>query len=181
MLTITVGTGKQYLITADGREVQVHEATVRSGSKNQEFRDCSGFFDDISFSFRSHELALPDRIRAKIAYFLATHQGQQRIEMDCYAFANLTYDLPEHSCREMHQYWKLRRLWLSPRAGQAVFFLSPKERIFHHAAIYLGKGLYISAYGAGGDLEITDLKDMLRDFRAEKAFLALPKVNGRRL
>jgi cell wall-associated NlpC family hydrolase len=61
------------------------------------------------------------------------------------------------------------------KVGDIVFLLKSKENDFRHAALYVGHGLYISVYGAGGDLEFSTLKDMLRDFDAEHVVTATPR------
>lgn len=56
-----------------------------------------------------------------------------------------------------------------------VYFFTSGENHFHHAAIYIGAGLFISIYGAGGDLEVSSLKDMRRDYRAKHVLVAKPR------
>jgi len=63
------------------------------------------------------------------------------------------------------------------RVGDVVFLLSEKRQRFHHAAVYIGLGLYLSIYGGGGYLEAATLKDMKRDYKASDVLLVTPRSN----
>lgn len=60
--------------------------------------------------------------------------------------------------------------------GKKLRFLQEQFERFHHAAIYIGCGLCISVYGAGGDLEIATLQDMKRSFKTNQVVVATPKA-----
>jgi hypothetical protein len=176
MLTILVG-GTEYIRTADGQFMRVLTAQAYTPSGVRSLRRVEGFFSEISIRFGRFRRKIPlnDRLRAGISRYIAHYQGKGQLDIDCYAFANLVYGLPVHTCSELLRYWELRPLWFRPRRGQVAFLLRPSESGFRHAAIYLGNGFYISVFGAGGDLEITQMKYMFKDFDAEKAFVAWPR------
>lgn len=177
MLTITVGTGKQYLYTQDDRLLLVRPVWASTSEGPLDFREIGGDFSDISIRTGGlrRKIRLTPRVKSGILRFLAEFQGKQQEEMDCYAFINLVYDRPEHHRIKLLDYWELRPLRLCLHTGQIIFLLRPKEKEFCHAAIYIGRGLFISVYGAGGDLEVAELADMLQGFQATEAFIACPK------
>jgi cell wall-associated NlpC family hydrolase len=74
----------------------------------------------------------------------------------------------------MFDHWLTKRLWYRPKYGSVVFLIKG-EHNFRHAAIYIGRGLYISVWGAGGDLEIASLKSMKKDFEANRVEIATPR------
>lgn len=173
MLTILIG-ATEAIRTPDGQIMRVRASWALTPDGVSRLQDVQGLFTHISAYFKRN-LRLDDRVQAGISRFIAEYQGQDRQEFDCYAFVNLVYGLPVHTCRELFRYWDIRPLWFRPRRGQIVFLLQPNEQGFCHAAIYIGRGFYISVYGAGGDLEITEMKHMFKDFEAKRAFVALPK------
>jgi hypothetical protein len=124
--------------------------------------------------FFPKKMRVPTEVKAAMLNFLRRYHAKQDITFDCYAFANLVKGMDTHKVPYMFKYWETCALPWRLRSGSVVFFLSG-ENHFHHAAVYLGSGLYISVWGAGGDLEIATLKSMKRDFGAERAVLAIPK------
>lgn len=178
MLTILVG-GTEYIRTSDGQFMKVCAARAHTSAGFQPLQKVQGYFSEISMRFGPFRRNIPlnDRLRAGISRFIAHFQGKENLDIDCYAFVNLVYGLPVHTCRQLYRYWNLKPLRFSPRLGQVVFLLRPSEQGFRHAAIYVGRGLYISVYGAGGDLEISNMKDMFEDFEAERAFVAWPRTH----
>jgi len=78
-----------------------------------------------------------------------------------------------HKVPYMIAFWERNKKPRRLIPGSIVFYGSGETQ-FHHAAIYLGAGLYISVYGAGGDLEVATHRNMLRDYRAKHASLANP-------
>jgi hypothetical protein len=180
MLTIYVSPGEMSGTTVDGLHVTV---------KIMQVRDTRGFIDlhdwepltepqDVEIvlmrRFYLKRLELAHNVKDAILYFLKGYHARQDITFDCYAFANLVRGVEVHRVPCMMKYWSRRPLPWFLSVGSVVF-LESGENQFHHAAVYLGQGLYISVWGAGGDLEIATLKSMKRDYGAERVVLAQPK------
>jgi hypothetical protein len=89
------------------------------------------------------------------------------------AFANLVKGVEVHKVPYMIAFWEREEKPWRPQPGSVIFY-DTGDTQFHHAAIYLGAGLYISVYGAGGDLEVATHRNMMRDYRAKHACLAEP-------
>ena len=126
--------------------------------------------------FRWSKLNLPASLRQAIAQTLTTYHAKQDLSFDCYAFANLVASIPRHDKLFLMKNWNVTKLRRRPPIGGIVFLLDMKNGIFHHAAVYLGHGLYISIYGAGGDLEVATLNDMSLTFSPSEPFLATPRI-----
>ncbi len=179
MVNIIVSRHEVPIITMDGRRmfvklVLVHEADDFihlqdwEPSKNQEEVNLI-----LIRRFSQKRLDLPDEIQQSISFFLQNYHAKQDTSFDCYAFVNLTKGVETHTAPQMLKYWKRRPLpWLLPIGS--VVFLESGDNQFHHAAVYLGHGLCISVWGAGGDLEVATLKAMKRDYGAESVVLAEP-------
>lgn len=137
-------------------------------------------FSSIRFVFWQDEkhqkiLNVPEQLENIVIRFLREFHAKQHSCCDCYAFANVANGIKLHRVSRLLRYWELRPRPTSIGAGNVVFLTS--GQMFRHAAIYIGSGLYISVYGAGGDLEVSTLKDMQRDFEANVVHLALPRTD----
>lgn len=181
MLTIYVSPHDEQLITADGQRMTVKGTFVHEEGGFVSLQDYKPPSDlsDVEIvrlkRFYSKRLKLPTNIRQSILQFLRTYHAKQNISIDCYAFANVVRGIEVHKVPFMLKFWELfPKPWRIP-TGSVVFLCSGKNH-FHHAAISIGSGLYISIYGAGGDLEVARLKNMRHDYRATKIALARPRV-----
>jgi hypothetical protein len=184
VLTILISPVKKKVITADRQRMHIYPLMIkRKGSPSVPLNDCTDLTDTrevklyaesrCSF-FQNSLLNIPAFVHAGIIYFFTHHHAKEHILFDCYAFVNHVRDIKQHHKDQLYLFWKLGSLPWRLRPGDIVFFMSDFARKFHHAAIYIGKGLYLSIYGAGGDLEVSTLRDIKRDFEAEQAFLATP-------
>ncbi len=182
MLTIFVSRRKQRIITADGSRMKVRRAYVRQGGQMQylqepeTFEDLSGVRIVVKEWCKLRRLPRNDKVEQAIIKFLREHHAKQNIKFDCYAFANLTHGVEVHPCCYLHKHWDTKPFDGRLEVGGAVFFITPGKEMsnFHHAAIYIGRGLYISVYGAGGDLEISTLRDMKKFYKAKQVLLGVP-------
>ncbi len=186
MLKISVDHKKQYICTADGRKMRVFSAYAKVGKRKIPLQDCRGTKDsDVQIVFKRgiffRKLQLPPEIKEGITEFLGEYSRGREDWFDCYAFVNLTFNIPIHNQKYLLRFWDLVPLYAEPRVGQAVFLLTNEHQRFHHAAVYIGFGLYVSVYGANGDLEFSTLKDMMQDYNAADCMLAVPRPQPRRL
>lgn len=124
---------------------------------------------------RSSSIKMRIALKQGILRFLRDYHEKEDLTFDCYSFANLVSGTRSHSKVSMHYYWSHSRLPRRVKPGSIIFLLSG-ENYFHHAAIYLDHGLYISVWGGGGCLEIATLDQMMCGFGAERVVLA--RVGG---
>lgn len=178
MLTIYVGPRYQDLLTADEHQVTVKEIVVR---EKRDFIDLQDYepsreLRDVEIVLRNglygRRLSLPPELKDAIVHFLRKYHAKQNTSFDCYAFVNMVKGVEAHKVYCMHGFWKVTPKPRHVPVGSVIFLCS--ETHFYHAAVYIGFGLYISVYGAGGDLEVATLKDMKRDSRATMVYFAQP-------
>jgi hypothetical protein len=117
---------------------------------------------------------LPTDLKEAMLDFLRHYHTKQNLEFDCYAFVNLVKGVEVHKVPYTLKYWDTKPLPWRLSMGSVVFFQSGESH-FHHAAVYIGFGLYVSVWGAGGDLEVATLRSMKRGFCAQRVVLAQPK------
>ena len=128
-------------------------------------------------TFSMKPCAVPLHVKEAIIDFLHQYHVRQDLSFDCYSFANLTRKVPAHKVSHLLAYWVIKpRCWYKRLKPGSVVFLLGEENHFYHAAVFIGKGLYISVYGAGGDLEVSTLPDMLRDYGANRVVVATPRT-----
>lgn len=179
METIYVRPRDVPITTVDGYQMSVKLVLVRGAGGFISLRDWepSSELNDVEIvlvrKFRSKRFQLPYNVKQAILHFLQRYHAKQDISFDCYAFANLVKRVEVHKVPYMLKYWNKRPKPWFIQVGSVVFFESGENR-FHHAAVYIGHGLYISVWGAGGDLEIATLKSMRRDYDAERVMFAEP-------
>lgn len=181
MLTIYVSPRNHRITTADGQIMTVKGVYVSEAGGLVSLQDYQppNDLNDVQIVFvrkyrRNIILQLPDDLKQAILTFLRDYHAKINMEFDCYAFANLVKGHEVHPVRYMVAFWdRHRKPWrMSP--GKVLFYCSG-ETNFHHAAIYIGSGLYISVYGAGGDLEVATHRNMKRDYHAKSVYLAEPR------
>jgi len=123
-------------------------------------------------------LSIPKQLERAILNFMLFKHIIQDDSFDCYSFACEVAQVPQGEKRFLLDYWRLTPLRFWPKVGDVIFLSSPKFGSFfkfHHAAVYIGFGKYLSVWGAGGQLEVATLADMKNDFGVKDVYLASPK------
>jgi len=164
----------------------VRDTFIYTKGKSLPFQDCQLpiNIDDVEIVvlrrfLGNKTLRLPSQVKSAILYFLRNYHKEAIASFDCYAFVNLINDHEVHSVRHMLAFWEIYKKPPLPHVGAILFYCS-NDGEFHHAAVYIGSGLYISVYGAGGHLEVSTHKDMMRDFKATSVYLACPRKNNKK-
>lgn len=109
-------------------------------------------------------IPLSSQLRRAIARTLNRYNGKFEHSFDCHAFVHLACGVPLERDRPILNRWEPIAWSDGPNPGEAVFFVDLEHFIFHHSAIFLGRGLYLSVYGKGGILQISALSDMVHDY-----------------
>ncbi len=175
-------------MTADGRRMRVFPLMIKEEGELRCFHEREDYraVDDVEIlirpwylAFCSTKLVLTPETKKALVEFLHCHHAKVNMTFDCYAFACLVAGIPSdqhpHWGFEWGQWWNTS--WCEAEEGTPgnIVFLLDSDLFFHHAAIYVGFGMYVSVYGGGGDVEIATLADMKKDYGAGKAILVTPK------
>ena len=182
MLTIFVGPKKEIVQTTDGNLMRVYPMLVKEGGqlvhmqKSTDYRDIKEvelFVVLRPLPFVAFKKKLTAELQKAIVDFLHFSHAKGT-SFSCWNFACLYCGT--HTSSELPRGW--RNLWqvrrrLFKRAGDVVFLTNRDPKRFH-AAVYLGWGRYLSVYGVGGDLEVSTLRDMHRDFETSQIFNVVP-------
>lgn len=180
-MILEIGYRKISMLTADGQIMPVRELLTQ---QRGEIKSVKGFteFDDldtVQFVFRwglfTQRIPIDSGVEKAIIAHLRLYHAKADLSFDCYAFANLVRGVPSHPIKYMRAYWETAVLTKKPKGGDVVFLVNMEDTTFYHAAIYLGVGLYLSVWGAGGDMEVATLQDMKIGFNSQKVFLATPR------
>ncbi len=133
------------------------------------------------------KMKLPGNVLEAISKYISLQSNDENYNIDCFAFCCLAAGLQIPARNEDNRRtegdfdrWELETSdWISP--GD-VYFLYHRKReegknhyAFRHAAIYLDNGLFVSVYGAYGELVFSTMEDMERDFDANLTFRVRPK------
>lgn len=187
MLAIYVTKRRHTICTADNQVMRVRSVYVRENREFVPLQEAAEFSHTRGVRFilkswrglkrmRGGDIGVVERA---VSRFLETWHTLIDESYDCYAFVNDVYDLPRHRVNRFHEHWELYPFHEEGlHIGNVVFLTTPHalagRDMFHHAAVYLGDGLYISVYGAGGHLEIASLRDMKVSYRAKEVYIAVP-------
>lgn len=184
LLTIYVGRRKQDLITADGMKARVHPLLVNMNGEFRQLQECEDFkeVEDVEiiaarkfFGCRPRRLSLTLEVRKGIVNFLRHYRNPRDLSFNCYSFVSLVHNIDWTGGFSLWpRFWSLeplRRL----RPGDVVFLVDFKKQWFHHAAIYVGLGFYLSVWGGGGDLEVATLRDMKSGYKAKDVVQVVPR------
>jgi ADP-heptose:LPS heptosyltransferase len=181
MLELFIKPERETIITRDNMQFRVYPFVFSKNGKLHDFRACNlAEINDIKFTIvfsqkTKKSLKIHPVIKNGIIKAINLHHNKKDLLFDCYAFTNLVFEIEQHKILDMKKFWrtKPRRFFLS--VGDVIFLTNKADSSFYHSAIYIGYGLYISIYGAGGDLEISCLNDMKYDFeKAKKILIAKP-------
>lgn len=186
MLTILVSRFKQEITTVDGSVMPVQAVFVPHGEDDFRLLRTRDTFSGIGsieiVLMRWHRLwrlKTPERLQRGVVECLERYHAMQDLSFDCYGFVNLVCGVKPHRPIDGHQFWETKPLyrWSRPTVGEVVFLVNEAHDFFYHAAIYIGFGLYISVYGAGGDLEVASLSDMKKGYGAKYTLRARPRTH----
>lgn len=182
-ITIYVTPYNEQVVTADGKYMSVRRTFVHGVGGFIDLWDWKPPSDLSKLSkvdivlkgqFGLKKLSIPPELEDAIVQFLRNYHAKANLSFDCYSFVNSIKKVQSHRVPYMLQFWRISRLLWQPKIGSIVFLLSGRNE-FHHAAIHVGYGLYLSVWGAGGDLAFATLRSMKRDYGASRAVLAEPR------
>lgn len=182
MLTIFVGPKREIVQTADGSLMRVYPMLVRENGhlihmqKRMDYSDIKEveFFVVLRTSpFLVFKKKLNAELQKAVVDFLHLYHAKGT-PFSCWNFACLYCSVPVSTelPRGWRNLWQVRRR-LFKRTGDVVFLTNRNPKRFH-AAVYLGWGRYLSVYGVGGDLEVSTLRDMCRDFETSETANVVP-------
>lgn len=181
-LTILVSRETEIIRTVDGVEMQVRAISIWWRNKVRSLHEETAFsgLSDVAIMVESRHgfkpLSRDPRVESGIICFLREYHGKQLMAFDCLAFVNMVYGVVPHTPRQLFNHRGIRKYSGRPRVGHVIFLVTPELHFFHHAAIYIGRGLYLSVYGAGGDLEVATLLQMKESYLASEVLVATPKA-----
>lgn len=169
MLMIVVSRRKQPVYTADGSRGRVRMAFIRKNKKLKILQEQEDYQGVTSVRFvsktwwRVKRLSRHEGLEWAVAEVLRRHHAKSHEWFDCYSFACLVHRVPENK-KQLSKKWVVvdRK---APKVGDVIFFLDKRGDRFRHAAVYLADGIYVSVWGAGGDLEFGTLEDMRKTYK----------------
>ena len=183
MLTIFVGPKNEIVQTADGSLMRVYPMFEKEGGRlvhiqkrtdYSDIKEVEFFFVWRPLPFVAFKKKLTVELQKAIVDFLHLYHAKGT-PFSCWSFTCLYRNV--HTSSELPRSW--RNLWqvrrrLLKRAGDVIFLTNQDPKRFH-AAVYLGWGRYLSVYGVGGDLEVSTLRDMRRDFEINEVLNVVPR------
>jgi len=184
VLEIVVTPNKERITFVDGKTMTVYQTVIKREGKVCRLRECKDFANvrkaDIIVLRRAQpfiglQLNLTPQIKKGIVKVLNRYHRKQKLSFSCYQFVNLVYGVNRrYGTKWWKMFWKVETSHKRRKVGDVVFLVDHAENMFYHSAIYIGFGLYLSVYGAGGDLEVATLKDMMRGFDAKDVDHVIP-------
>jgi len=169
MLMIVVSRRRQTIIDKDGLQARGRLAFVRKGERLRILQACESFEDVTSVRLvmktwrKLVRFPRSEKVEKGIAVALRRHHAKVHQWFDCHAFACLVHGLSPYQ-KVWHKEWNAVDCKVS-EPGDVVFFLSNDRSLFRHAAVYLGMGMYVSVWGAGGPLAFMTLDDLQKFYR----------------
>lgn len=182
MITVIVTPEIQVVVSVDGVRFTVYRTLVQEGRgpiaelNNSAILDPSGVRIVMRKWFiRLKRVPRLPLLEKGMEEFFRKYHMRQDIAFDCYALVNLVHGIEPHKKEHLLDFWEMRAAQ-SFNEGDVLFFVDVTDHQFHHAAIYIGCGLCVSVYGAGGDLEFSTPKHMKQEFGAKDILIATPKM-----
>ena len=138
---------------------------------------------DVSISWKrrywpAKRIPISNALRKGILAYLNDYNVQRDLFFDCYAFANVANGVPSHPPKLVRKFWKIHLDAFTPENGHTIFLMqaSGKDRyVFRHAAICIDTNLFVSVYGAWGNLRFASLHDMMKEYEADALVKATPR------
>ncbi len=181
MLKLFICSNKQRIVTIDGCIFNVLKVFAITNFWKRELSNYPMFYvvENVDFFFKicgfSFRIEITPRLKKVIVDFLNNRDLKRKPGFDCYSLASSFCNLPKHKKRDLNLFWELKPLKTWREVGDVIFFMD-YDTYFHHAAIYIGFGLYISVFDDGGNIEISRLEDIRVGFKARNIYLAVPRL-----
>ena len=184
MLSICVSWSKSTMTDIEGLVMREYPAFTEQNGQLIHIEYCETFPDleDVEIiltrgflPFLFIRLKLPEKLKAAIITFFRCCQGKVDPSFDCYSFACMVHGVDASSGSSfLWRFWKRVPWWRRRSIGDTVLFLDQDKKLFRHAALYLGLGVYLGVRGSGGNLQFATLRDMKKDQRADSAVFVSP-------
>jgi hypothetical protein len=123
-------------------------------------------------------MKISDKIIVACKKFFTEYFAKENSVFDCYAFVNLIDEIQPHLVSKARLYWDFEEISENQIRRGDRLLLSKGSRHFKHAFVALTPKLGISVYGAGGDIEFSDISDMIRDFSADTIYRVTKKIDS---
>lgn len=185
MIDIVFYHPEQEIVSAEGQHFEVyipfiwHEGELKYLCDPIDFSKINGlrlWLRHKSFPRLRLPLFTTVGLEKSILEFLRLYRNKVNYAFDCYSFVCLVNNLYSlHNKLTMGELWSTKKRRRLAHTGD-VIFLTKNDGYFLHAAIYVGLGHYVSVSASGGYIALATLKNMLRDYRADKAVLATPRL-----
>jgi hypothetical protein len=122
-------------------------------------------------------MKISDKIIVACKKFFTEYFAKSDSMFDCYSFVNLIDEVTQHSILVSRLFWDFEEISEKQIRRGDRLLLFEGSRDFKHALVALTPRLGISVYGLGGDIEFSDISDMIRDFSTNRIYRITPK-NG---
>ncbi len=124
-------------------------------------------------TWRKKRLDIPDFVAHAISGYLRMVAQGKHLDKDCFSFACMVMGEPFYSQNDLNKHFEILPLPKHLHQGDVIVIITPEEKYthFHHAAVSVGKNLFISVYGRAGEIMVSSLEDMLRDFKGKEVRL----------
>lgn len=196
--TLIISTeGKVNLIPehADAPEGQVQQVFITRRGYSEpidlyKFKNLSNT-EDIELQVyekgRLQRLPVPEKVTQALREYIQRVAANEAGDIDCFALVCLVEGMSiprreeEYRVEAVNERWKPATNQLTKSPGDVFFLFKENGAVFTHAAIYLGKNFYVSAYGLPPKdvqdmgLEFSTMKDMYRTFGATKHLKMVPR------
>ena len=132
-------------------------------------------------------LSVPENVTQALREYVHKVAANEAGDIDCFALVCLKEGMSipkreeEYRVEAVNERWRPATNQITKSPGDVFFLFKEDGAVFTHAAIYLGKNLYVSAYGLPPKdeqdmgLEFSTMKDMYRTFGATKHLKMVPR------
>jgi hypothetical protein len=115
-------------------------------------------------------MKISDKVIVACKKFFTEYFARENSMFDCYAFVNLIDEVPPHNVLVSRIFWDFEEISEAQIRQGDRLLLFQGSRYFKHALVALTPRLGISVYGSGGDIEFSDISDMIRDFSTDTIY-----------
>ncbi len=185
MLTLYIQSKTQTIVTKDKRTATTYCVDADQSGVRRDLHDLPVMYEIEGlkiFDARKNRPALvplPPHVCDALLKYLRSYHAREDWSFDCLSLANLVAGLPTYPKHLLWRFWNKIPMKFGPLTYQQVkpgdVVLLMKKNTFHHAAINIGDDLYVSVWGAGGDLEFASLRMMERAYGSIQILRATPR------
>ncbi len=181
MLTLYVGHTYQKITATTGLEIATKKTFVLQGDYHTDLQDFTlkndwgNIIITLPGVISRKKISPPREVEQALEKYFREYHLQNKPGFDCYVFTNMVKGVTDHPPSFYKRFWKIVPLRSKKKIGSVIFLFKKGDCRPCHTAVYIGKGMFLSVHGVGGNIGFSSLRNLKQTYGATDLVIAKPK------